>query len=93
MAFESPKMAEHSLQTAPSTEMALVALKASLKQKHLQMASNGSETCSNGSRRSKRPKIDPKNVQNGLPVARVMAKTNSPPLLPQKLHKNWLSWS
>jgi hypothetical protein len=56
--------------------MALVALKASLKQKHLQMASNGSETCSNGSRRSKRPKIDPKFREEWFSLAPVMAKTN-----------------
>jgi hypothetical protein len=47
--------------------MALVALKASLKKKHLKMASNGSETCSNGSRRSKRPKIDQNFIKNGFP--------------------------
>jgi hypothetical protein len=46
--------------------MALVALKASLKKNHLQMTSNGSETYSNGSRRSKRPKIDQKNVKKGF---------------------------
>jgi hypothetical protein len=58
--------------------MALVALKASLKQNHLQMTSNGSKTCSNGSIRSKRPKIDPKFRPEWFPVAKVMPKTNSP---------------
>jgi len=38
----------------------------SMNQNHLQMTSDGSETCSIGFRRSKRPKIDPKNVQKGL---------------------------
>jgi hypothetical protein len=66
--------------------MALVALKASLKQNHLQMTSNGSETYSIGSRRSKRPKIDSKKRPERFPVAKDMAKTNFLLLFPKKLH-------
>jgi hypothetical protein len=57
----------HLASNSSNTEMALVALKASLKQNHLQMTSNGSENCSNGSRRSKRSKIHQKNVKKGFP--------------------------
>ena len=58
-------------------EMALVALKASLKKNHLQMTSHGSETCSIDSKRSKRPKIHPNFHPEWFSLAKDMPITNS----------------